>query len=147
MNGRLFVAFGLTALTCTLGGARLQAQNARVHIILSRPYTSADTTGLVHAPEKLAEVSIAGLPREAGTCAHQLRDAARNIDLLLIASFANSTVRTSGDTVFTYRTTYGDYAPKTRAYGLQEGELVRVDCARDRPVTRVRKSNALPDSR
>jgi len=129
------------------GAARLQAQDTRVHIIRTRPYTNADTTGLVHAPERLNAVSSSALAREPGTCAQHLRDSALNIDLLLVAAFTNSNVRTSGDTVFTYRTTYGDYAPKTRAYGLQDGELVRVDCARDRPVGKVRKSNALPDSR
>ncbi|HEX6559784.1 MAG TPA: hypothetical protein VF021_09990 [Longimicrobiales bacterium] len=148
MRARFAAALGLAFLTGAVAGTRAEAQQTRVHILRSRPYTPADTTGLVHAPEQLTAVLVAGVPRDVGACAPHLRDTALNIDLLLIASFSNTSVTTSGDTVFTYRTTYGDYAPRTRrVYGLNDGEVVRVDCSRDRPVGRVRTRSAPLDRR
>lgn len=143
MNRKLAIAFTLAAAALVSDVASAGAQETRVHILRSRPYTSADSTGLLHAPARLVEVRRLSVPRQPGSCASHLRDPAINADLLLIASFSSSTVTTSGDTVFTYRSTYGDYAPKAgRVYGLSAGDYVRVDCSRDRPVARIRRSDS-----
>lgn len=140
MNWKLAAQAGFLGLVLS---TQAFAQDKRVYVMKSRPYTPADTTGLIHAPTTLTETRTIGLPRTIGDCAPHLRDSAQNIDFRLIASFTASSVTTSGDTVFTYKTTYGDYRPETkRAYGLAEGEVVRVDCSRNRPVGKARLGTA-----
>jgi hypothetical protein len=126
----------VVAILCLAG--QLAAQDTtRVRVIRLVPFTGPDTTGLVHAPTTLVEVNNKE-PRAAGACALHLRDPAINVNLLLVASNSNSTSSISGDTLYITRVSVGDYEfQQGKAYGLTADELLRVDCARDRPIGKV----------
>jgi hypothetical protein len=129
------LALGIPAF----GARQAEAQETRTQIIRARPIEATDTTGLVNAPESFAQVDSAALP--LGSCAPRLRDAAANLDLLLIAANTTSSTEVRADTLFTFKSAIGDYAPQARsAYGLAADELVRVDCATNRPIGRARRS-------
>jgi hypothetical protein len=131
---RLAAAFAFVLLAHPLA-----AQETRTQVIRARPIEGRDTTGLVNAPESFVQPD-SGLVA-LGSCATRLRDANANLELLLIAANTASSTEVRGDTIFTFKTAIGDYAPQTRAaYGLAAEELVRVDCATNRPIGRSRRA-------
>lgn len=122
------------------GARQAEAQETRTQIIRSRPIEGRDTTGLVNAPEAFAQPD-SSTASPLGSCASRLRDAAANLELLLIAANTTSSTEVRADTLFTFKTAIGDYEPQTRAaYGLAADELVRVDCATNRPIGRARRT-------
>ena len=126
------------ALAALAGDARLLGAQS-TQIIRARSIQVPDTTGLVNAPEVFEQQDSAVVP--LGSCAPRLRDATANLELLLIAANTTSSTEMRGDTLFTFKTALGDYAPQTRvAYGLAADELVRVDCTTNRPVGRARRT-------
>jgi hypothetical protein len=132
---------GLFALSITAVQAiPAAAQENRVQIVRPRPVERPDTTGLVNAPEAFVQAEPNPLIA-LGTCAQRLRDAAANLELLLISANTSSSTEVRGDTLFTFKSALGDYAPQTRsAYGLAADELVRVDCTTNRPISKARRA-------
>src|SRR5688572_22200805 len=116
------------------------AQETQVQVIRPRSVERPDTTGLANAPETFVHADTAGLIA-LGSCAPRLRDAAANLELLLISANTSSSTEVRGDTLFTFKSALGDYAPQARtAYGLAADELVRVDCTTNRPIGKARRA-------
>jgi hypothetical protein len=132
------LALSILAFQVTPGAA----QDNRVQIVRPRPLERPDTTGLVNAPEVFVQADPQ-LMVALGACAPRLRDAAANLELLLIAANTSSSTEVRGDTLFTFKSALGDYAPQARtAYGLTTEELVRVDCTTNRPIGKARRAPA-----
>src|SRR5438067_396917 len=110
---RPWMRYGFSVMLMALASSSLSAQNARVRIVRMIPNTTPDTTGLVHAPGAFV-ADDAERTRIVGTCATHLHDPATNTELLLIAANTNSRLLTRGDTVFTFKTAFGDYAVQGR---------------------------------
>jgi len=68
-------------------------------------------------------------------CAQRLRDPGDGTELILSESYSEATRERRGDTLFVEHRLRGDYVPSSwERYGLEVGQAVRVDCARDAPL-------------
>jgi hypothetical protein len=65
-----------------------------------------------------------------GECAVRLLDPMNRVEWHIEAAQAWEEPETRGDTTFVHHTAIGDYVPADLArYGMQPGQVVRVDCA------------------
>jgi len=105
-----------------------------VRIETTRPYTET----LPPAENAPARFEVEGERSEIGKCDPQLVDRERGVKLRIGFSSGESRTTQRGDTTFVVHSGYGDYdVDPPSAYGLRDGERLRVDCSQNVPVGRV----------
>ena len=109
-------------------------QRISVKIETARPYTET----LPPAKDVPARFEVEGEPGDVGTCAPQLVDRERGVKLRIGASRKESRGTQRGDTTIVVHSGYGDYyVDPPSAYGLRDGEMLRVDCSQNVPIGRA----------
>lgn len=120
------VAFSAVLVTLLVAGGCVRHQVSTVEIVTGE--MSSDLRSATNLPRQFAVVTPAATP---GDCPPQLRDPGLQTTLRLERSVMR---QVSDSTAAGYRAT-GDYSVEPKGlYGEEEGEGLRVDCARLRAI-------------
>lgn len=118
------------AALVALGGCREAHAPSVVHVSEA---AALDLPAVPNAPSHLEVLQYGvepGAGPEAGRCAYLVVDPARRVQWRIEGYEAWEDTVSRGDTTFIRHKVIGDYVPAYPAfYGLQAGQVVKVDCA------------------